>query len=129
VIRIGLRALFALFALVVCAGHASQAQAACGDWLAYSDRQTVHDQQTAPVQAPPRCSGRSCRQSPTDQPRSPLSAERIVIDKVALTAESLTDLIADSRDRFAKPVSDRRPPNLFSSLLLRPPRRWNTAVV
>jgi hypothetical protein len=45
-----------------------------------------------------------------------------VIDKVALTAESLTDLIADSRDRFARPISDCLLPNLFPPLLMRPPR-------
>lgn len=117
-IRAGLRALVALFALALCAG---QAQAACGDWLAsHGSQQSGHDQ-AAPVNSPPRCSGPSCQQSPPPQPKSPLT-ELVVIDKAALIAESLVELTPDPCQRFTRPLSDRRSPTLARSPLERPPR-------
>jgi hypothetical protein len=118
---VGPRAFFVLIALALCAGYATQAQAACGDWLSHTNLQTDQDR-AAPVQAPRGCSGPACQQSPAQEPRSPLSEGTIVVDKAALTAESLSDLVAESPDGFARPVSDRRLPNLFCSHLERPPR-------
>ena len=121
-IRVGLRALLALFALALCAGHATQAQAACGDWLAGHPNHPADQDQAAPVNAPPRCSGPSCEQSPAQEPSSPLSEWTITVDKAALMAESLTDLVSHHRHGFAAPGSDRWLPNRYCSPLERPPR-------
>lgn len=117
-IRTGLLALLALFALAFCAG---QAQATCGDWLAEHEHPSAAQELSRPADPAPRCSGPSCQQSPPQEPRSPLT-ETIVVDKVGLVAESLTELSPDLRDLFARPVSDRWLPNLCRFLLERPPR-------
>lgn len=125
-ITVGPRAFFAFITLAVCAGYATQAQAACGDWLSHANRQTGHVQtgqdRAVPVEAPRRCSGPSCQQSPAQEPRSPLSEATVVLDKAALAAESLIDLLPDSPDGYARPDSDHWLPNFFRLLIERPPR-------
>jgi hypothetical protein len=118
-IRIGLPALFALFALAVCG---RQAQASCGDWLAGHSEVAANRRQANPMNAPLRCNGPACRHAPIPAPLPPIPLPTIDVDKAALIDESFVDVSATASDCFGMPASDIWPGTAYHSPLERPPR-------
>jgi hypothetical protein len=119
VIRIGLPALFALFALAFCAGPA---QASCGDWLAGHSEVAMNQHQAHPNDAPLHCNGPACQNAPTPVPLPPSPLPTIDVDKAALIDESFVDVSAAASDCFARPDSDIWRGTACHSPLERPPR-------